>query len=314
MVSAATTMNAAADKMLQAATGSPTAPGSGEVLPLDAAGMTNWAKTTGGQMFTNAAGLGDWAAASPADMSQIDTSFEPASSGGFNWADTSKVWDSSVWSTATEDMGALSETAASLGEKMDKVPDQAGKANEGFASVLGGIGGLAMGAMGIVGGISQMGKGGTYNTLMGLAGIFGGIGSLAGGISGMTAPKARASGGPVDYGRTYLVGEKGPELFVPGQSGTIVASNKLQAAVAAGQSPFKENREALQANQHRQIADRYAKNSKLSIKYESQIINNVEYVTADQLRKSMNESAERGRALAFQTMQNSVTARRRLGI
>jgi hypothetical protein len=182
-----------------------------------------------------------------------------------------------------------------------------GQALGGATQALAGI------AMGIAG-AQQMGKGGTYNTLMGLAGIFGGIGSLAGGISGMTAPKARASGGPVDYGRTYLVGEKGPELFVPGQSGTIVASNKLQAAVAAGQSPFKENREALQANQHRQIADRYAKNSKLSIKYESQIINNVEYVTADQLRNSMNESAERGRALAFQTMQNSVTARRRLGI
>lgn len=33
---------------------------------------------------------------------------------------------------------------------------------------------------------------------------------------------ARASGGPVTGGRPYLVGEMGPELFVPGRSGTII--------------------------------------------------------------------------------------------
>jgi phage-related minor tail protein len=32
----------------------------------------------------------------------------------------------------------------------------------------------------------------------------------------------RASGGPVAGGTAYLVGEQGPELFVPGQSGRIV--------------------------------------------------------------------------------------------
>ena len=32
---------------------------------------------------------------------------------------------------------------------------------------------------------------------------------------------ARASGGPVDAGGAYLVGEQGPELFVPSSSGTI---------------------------------------------------------------------------------------------
>ena len=32
---------------------------------------------------------------------------------------------------------------------------------------------------------------------------------------------ARAAGGPVEAGSAYLVGENGPELFVPGQSGAI---------------------------------------------------------------------------------------------
>lgn len=33
---------------------------------------------------------------------------------------------------------------------------------------------------------------------------------------------ARAAGGPVGAGKTYLVGERGPEMFVPGMSGRII--------------------------------------------------------------------------------------------
>ena len=37
----------------------------------------------------------------------------------------------------------------------------------------------------------------------------------------------KANGGPVSAGSPYVVGEKGPELFVPGRSGTIVPNNQL---------------------------------------------------------------------------------------
>ena len=37
----------------------------------------------------------------------------------------------------------------------------------------------------------------------------------------------KAAGGPVSAGSPYVVGEKGPELFVPGKSGTIIPNNKL---------------------------------------------------------------------------------------
>ena len=46
--------------------------------------------------------------------------------------------------------------------------------------------------------------------------------SLGGGIAGY-----RASGGPVSAGSTYLVGERGPELFTPGTSGAIVPNHAL---------------------------------------------------------------------------------------
>lgn len=37
----------------------------------------------------------------------------------------------------------------------------------------------------------------------------------------------RANGGPVGAGQSYLVGERGPELFVPRSSGTVVPNDKL---------------------------------------------------------------------------------------
>lgn len=36
----------------------------------------------------------------------------------------------------------------------------------------------------------------------------------------------RAGGGPVIRGTPYLVGERGPEMFVPSQSGTIVPNGR----------------------------------------------------------------------------------------
>lgn len=43
-------------------------------------------------------------------------------------------------------------------------------------------------------------------------------------VSGMSIAGRRANGGPVAGGKTYLVGEKGPELFTPEQSGRISAN------------------------------------------------------------------------------------------
>ena len=48
-----------------------------------------------------------------------------------------------------------------------------------------------------------------------------------GGIFGFLGGLFKAKGGPVTGGNPYIVGEKGPELFVPGSSGNIVPNNKL---------------------------------------------------------------------------------------
>jgi len=39
----------------------------------------------------------------------------------------------------------------------------------------------------------------------------------------------KASGGPVNYGQSYLVGEAGPEIFTPGASGQITPNSALRS-------------------------------------------------------------------------------------
>jgi phage-related minor tail protein len=49
------------------------------------------------------------------------------------------------------------------------------------------------------------------------------FGSLLGGLLGV----GHADGGPVTAGKMYPVGERGPELFMPGTSGTIIPNHNL---------------------------------------------------------------------------------------
>ncbi|MFL6725353.1 MAG: tail tape measure protein [Sphingomicrobium sp.] len=50
------------------------------------------------------------------------------------------------------------------------------------------------------------------------SGLINGLSNL---IAGLFGAPGRATGGPVSAGRGYIVGERGPELFVPSSSGRI---------------------------------------------------------------------------------------------
>ena len=54
------------------------------------------------------------------------------------------------------------------------------------------------------------------------SGIGGPIGAIAGFLSG-----GRANGGTVMGGRSYVVGERGPELFTPGRTGSIAPNSAI---------------------------------------------------------------------------------------
>ncbi len=58
----------------------------------------------------------------------------------------------------------------------------------------------------------------------------GGAGGSAAGLLGGLFGGARAEGGPVSPGKSYLVGENGPEIFQPSVGGTIVPNGATMAA------------------------------------------------------------------------------------
>ncbi|NMV36774.1 phage tail tape measure protein [Ralstonia insidiosa] len=101
------------------------------------------------------------------------------------------------------------------------------QAAAGLAGLLGGLFGAALSpGVGAFGGAGAAAGSGTVP----VAGDLLGGGSMAaptygGGIFSVAG--ARASGGPVDAGKTYLVGENGPELWTPSQSGSIVPNHEL---------------------------------------------------------------------------------------
>jgi len=78
-----------------------------------------------------------------------------------------------------------------------------------------------------------------------LGSIFGsssGVGNAyGGGVAGAVGSSARASGGTVSGNTPYLIGERGPELFVPSASGTVIPTNNLASAMGGGGQTINYN-------------------------------------------------------------------------
>jgi hypothetical protein len=117
-----------------------------------------------------------------------------------------------------------------------------GLAKKGLKGGLGAVGGLGlvaggagMAATGSPGLGIMSGVAGGALTGFSVGGIPGAIigGILGGGAAGIGAlmnksDNARAFGGPMTAGSTYLTGERGPELVTAGKSSTVTANNDLQ--------------------------------------------------------------------------------------
>ena len=142
------------------------------------------------------------------------------------------------------------KAAEALGKISGKVAERSTEENVGATagalagSAAGWLGGKAVG--GYIGGAigSLAGPGGTVvgaaigqqvgpYIVSALGGLVGGyVGDKAGGA--MAGPEARAVGGPVSKSTPYLVGENGPEIFVPKAAGDIVPNDKLSTGAAVG--------------------------------------------------------------------------------
>lgn len=94
---------------------------------------------------------------------------------------------------------------------------------------------MAIGVVGSLKSLSQQLKGGDIlgalttilDTVLKVLTALGNAGVLSLPGAPPTISGARAAGGPVVRGRSYLVGEKGPELFSAGQSGRVISNDNL---------------------------------------------------------------------------------------
>lgn len=72
---------------------------------------------------------------------------------------------------------------------------------------------------------AQLGLNSLLGGSQGAGGAGGGLLSgLTSAISGLFGAPGRATGGPVSPGQAYMVGESGPELFVPTSAGSVAAN------------------------------------------------------------------------------------------
>ena len=162
-----------------------------------------------------------------------------------------------------------------------------------------------------------------------LAGLFGGGAAPAAAPSG-TLPQTdmfkyvnldglRAAGGPVSGNSTYMVGEKGPELFVPSTAGTIIPADATAAMAryqrqGGGSGGDNSSSDAM--------GDGAAATPVLSMSFETTRFLGQDYVSTDQLQAAMMATERRaaaagakaGAAQVTSKLQQSPSYRRQVGL
>ena len=109
-----------------------------------------------------------------------------------------------------------------------------------------------------------------------------------------------ANGGPAKAGQPYMVGERGPELFVPSTNGGVLRNEDLRSAMSRQQSSAPA----------------------MNFSFETTNIGGTEYVSREQLEAAMavtrkqaaSDGAKRGMNMTLDKMQHSPSTRRRVGI
>jgi tape measure domain-containing protein len=159
----------------------------------------------------------------------------------------------------------------------------------------------------------------SFGVKMGLQALTGGTGLEA---------MFRADGGPVNSGQPYIVGERGPELMIPSTSGMVLSNSETRQQLTEQGSAMRSTeatRQQLNTQRNTMITNSTRETERMTemmlsnpdpidVRYESTVINNVEYVTAEQHRQGMAQAAERGRSLTLSALQGSVKTRKKVGL
>lgn len=122
---------------------------------------------------------------------------------------------------------AQKKAADDLKEKYKQVGDAIkSKVTDSIIAAIDGTKSLGESAMGILKDLANQ------FLRMGINQAFGALGTMgpSGGLLSMLFAGGKASGGTVKGGTSYMVGERGPELFTPGRSGSIAPNSAMGGA------------------------------------------------------------------------------------
>lgn len=152
-----------------------------------------------------------------------------------------------------------------------------------------------------------------------------GISSIAG-PGGMGLP-GFASGGVAQPGAPALVGESGPEIITPLSPTLVTPFDATREAVnasaqsSAAEDAFSENAAVLgsvaatmASNETAARQERMASSQGGTMTIQTQVINNVEYATIDQVQKASAAAAKNARARVFSDLKNKPSARAGVGL
>jgi hypothetical protein len=154
-------------------------------------------------------------------------------------AEAEKAIDKSAADVLQETMSNMADQFAAAKKEIDDVvyrgADKIKTMSEGMGEAFSaGIKGMITGAMNfkeVMGNVIDS----VINDLFRLFVVQQITGMIAKGLSavtGITLPAgAKAIGGPVQSGKPYLVGERGPEMFVPSRSGSIVPNGGIGSGI-----------------------------------------------------------------------------------
>ena len=194
--------------------------------------------------------------------------------------------------------------AAGITDFFTSVIDGSKSAEEAFADMLKGMGQALIQQAAIM--IAQY-------IAIGIARAFAGMGSstpkigtdtnyFSGGFTPMDF--FRAEGGPVQADRPYVVGERGPEFFVPSQSGSIVTNEQSKAAM----SRYSASNDNTRAQQNSPIV--------ANVNYNGPMLNfnGDDYIPRSEASSLVKAGAKQGEALTLARLQNSRSSRAKLGL
>ena len=174
----------------------------------------------------------------------------------------------------------------------------------------------------------------------GINAAFDGLGN-SGGLLGKLFGGGRAEGGSVSPDKTFLVGEKGPELFSPSINGTILPNDVFDSARAAlqpsnGDSAAADNPEAFaaaaaaiqrnttninnrqssvsQETSFNNFAESLRSDQRQPIRFETVRVGEIDMVTKDEALKIGAESAKAAEASVFNALKNKPSVRKSIGM